>query len=63
MGNQQHVKWLFDGAEEWNARRKNDAIIPDFSDEDVYFACEFAGKLDADVSFPSSAVAWAFLVP
>ena len=54
MGNQQHVKWLFEGAEDWNARRKNDGFKPDFSTVDLYFACKLEGKLDIDGNIPLS---------
>ena len=54
MGNRQHVKWLFEGAEEWNARRKIDAFTPDFSTVDLCFACELEGKLDIDGNIPLS---------
>ena len=29
MANPQHVKWFSDGAESWNARRKESSFIPD----------------------------------
>ena len=54
MANQQHIKWLFKGAEKWESRRNHDALTPDFSGTDLYFAFKFANKLDADGNIPLS---------
>ena len=54
MADQQHVELLFKGAEEWNARRKDDVLTPDLSEQILYFAFKHAGKLDADGNMPLS---------
>ena len=54
MADQQHVKWLFEGAEKWNARRKDGGLTPDLSKQILYFAFENAGKLNADGNMPLS---------
>ena len=35
MANQQHIEWLLEGVEAWNARRETDYLVPDFSRADV----------------------------
>ena len=54
MANRQHVKWLFDGADKWNARRFQDVLVPDLSNELLHFSFKHAGKLDADGNIPLS---------
>ena len=54
MADQQHVKWLLDGAEEWNTRRNDDAFTPDLSKKNLYRTFENAGKLDIDGNMPLS---------
>jgi uncharacterized protein YjbI with pentapeptide repeats len=34
MANEQHIEWLKEGAEAWNARRAENDFVPDFSDMD-----------------------------
>ncbi|MBL3565577.1 hypothetical protein JMM59_11270, partial [Rhodovulum sulfidophilum] len=46
MGNPQHLDWLLEGVEAWNARRELDAFIPDLSGMDIRGAFEKAGKLE-----------------
>ena len=36
MANDQHVEWLKEGVEEWNARRESDSFKPDLSGENLY---------------------------
>lgn len=35
MGNPQHLEWLMEGVESWNARRQRDEFVPDFSGVDL----------------------------
>ena len=54
MANADHVKWLLEGAEKWNARREKNNFAPDFKDGDLYAAFEKAGKLKKDGRIPLS---------
>jgi hypothetical protein len=33
MANQQHIEWLLEGVEAWNARREREDFVPDFDGE------------------------------
>jgi len=46
MGNPEHLKWLLEGVEAWNARREREAFVPDLSGMDIRGAFEKAGKLE-----------------
>ena len=46
MGNPQHLDWLLEGVEVWNARRGEDNFEPDLSNFDIRKAFEEAGKLN-----------------
>ena len=35
MGNPEHIKWLLEGVDAWNARRRRENFMPDFRDEDL----------------------------
>ncbi|KCV83192.1 putative low-complexity protein [Actibacterium atlanticum] len=35
MGNPQHLEWLLEGVEAWNARRESDDFVPDLSGFDI----------------------------
>ena len=52
MANDQHVEWLLEGAENWNARREIKDFIPDFESEDLYASFQRAGKLDKEDHIP-----------
>ena len=54
MADQQHIKWLFEGCEEWNTRRRKDDFTPDFSNVDLYQAFREANKLSVDGQIPLS---------
>lgn len=54
MADQQHIRWLLQGAENWASRRNSDILTPDFSGTDLYFAFKHAGELDADGNIPLS---------
>lgn len=47
MGNPQHLEWLLEGVEPWNARREQEPFFPDLSGMDVRSAFMEAGKLDS----------------
>ena len=52
MANQQHVDWLLEGVEAWNARRQSHNFTPDLSGARLYAAFRNAGKLDSDGKIP-----------
>ena len=52
MADQQHIRWLFDGREAWNARRSESRFTPDFSGEDLYQVFRNANKLGSDGAIP-----------
>lgn len=39
MANEQHIQWLCEGVETWNARRRTDDFRPDFSDTNDLATC------------------------
>ena len=54
MAVQQHIRWLLEGAEDWNARREREPFVPDFSGADIYRDFRIAAKLDPDGNIPLS---------
>ena len=52
MADQQHIHWLFEGREEWNARRDENEFTPDFSGVDLYQAFRDENKLNSDGDIP-----------
>ena len=53
MANPQHIEWLLEGVEAWNARRKNGEVEkPDFEGVDFYQAFHDAGKIDGESRIP-----------
>ena len=54
MGNAEHLEWLHEGAEAWNAKRESRGFTPDFSDEDLHLNFKLARKLDEDGNIPLS---------
>lgn len=46
MANQQHIDWLLEGVEAWNARRERDNFSPDFEDANLHEIFADPGKLD-----------------
>ncbi|KAJ55541.1 hypothetical protein ACMU_12675 [Actibacterium mucosum KCTC 23349] len=52
MGNRQHLEWLLEGVEAWNARREAEEFEPDLSGFDIYEAFKDAGKLDSSGRIP-----------
>ena len=54
MANDEHVKWLLEGAEKWNARRDKLEFTPDFQGANLYESFEKAGRLDGEGRIPLS---------
>ena len=54
MANGEHVEWLFEGSESWNARRERMEFIPDFEGEDLHAAFQGANRLDGEGRVPLS---------
>ena len=52
MTNQQHIQWLFEGSQDWNARRRNSDVSPSFSNVDLYQIFRNANKLNDDGDIP-----------
>ena len=52
MADKQHIGWLLEGREKWNARRQETTFTPDFSDEDLYEEFRKKGKLTDDRYIP-----------
>ena len=52
MSDQQHIHWLLEGREEWNARRDENEFTPDFSGVDLYRAFRNANQLNSDGDIP-----------
>ncbi len=48
MGNPQHLDWLLEGVEAWNARRRNPLFKPDLSKANINEHFNEAKKLNAD---------------
>ena len=50
MANEQHIRWLLEGRDAWNAKRREALFKPDFSDIDLYQEFRDEGKLnDGDI--------------
>ena len=47
-----HIKWLLEGRDRWNTRRRQNDFTPDFSSVDLYQAFGDAGKLSVDGEIP-----------
>ncbi len=46
MANKQHIQWLLEGVEAWNARREREDFVPDLSGVDISKKFQEAGKFD-----------------
>jgi len=44
-GKQQHIEWLLEGVDSWNARREREAFTPDFEGAKIRDEFEKSGKL------------------
>ena len=54
MGNVEHVAWLLEGVERWNARREQMDFVPDFEGEDLYASFQRENKLNEKDRLPLS---------
>ena len=52
MANPEHIKWLLEGVERWNARREQQDFDPDFAGANIYEEFQRVGKLDDDGYIP-----------
>ena len=46
MANPEHIQWLLEGVDAWNARRTEDIIYPDFAGVDFFKEFDDAGKVE-----------------
>ena len=51
MANEQHIEWLLEGVEAWNARREKDDFVPDFEGADFPRLFSSAGKISLKETF------------
>ena len=52
MANSEHIKWLLEGVESWNARRKQQDFDPDFEGANIYQEFQNSGKINKDGHIP-----------
>ena len=52
MANPEHIEWLLEGAEKWNAKRFQQNWVADLSEYDIYMKFQQAGLLDEDDYIP-----------
>ena len=52
MANPNHITWLLEGVEAWNARRKREDFLPDFVGANIYEEFQKAGKLNKNGHIP-----------
>ena len=52
MANPEHIAWLLEGVESWNARRNKEEFTPDFEQTDFHSVFRDAGKLDSNRKVP-----------
>ena len=52
MANEQHIRWLLEGRDAWNARRRKERFTPDFSGVDLFQKFREEGKLNAAGDIP-----------
>jgi len=52
MGNPQHLEWLLEGVEAWNARQEREQFRPEFFDTNIRAAFIDAGKLTGGGRIP-----------
>lgn len=56
MSSAEHVAWLLEGVERWNARRERMDFIPDFEGEDLYASFQKENKLNEEERVPLSGI-------
>lgn len=54
MANAEHVAWLLEGVERWNAKWERLNFTPDFEGEDLYAVFQRTNKLDEEDRVPLS---------
>ena len=54
MANAEHVAWILEGVERWNARREQMEFVPDFEGEDLYASFQKENKLNEEDRLPLS---------
>ena len=52
MANPEHIRWLLEGVESWNARREQEDFQPDLSEANLYAEFCKAARLDSDDRIP-----------
>ena len=52
MANPEHIEWLLEGAERWNAKRTQQTWDADLSEYDIYMKFHQAGLLDEENYIP-----------
>lgn len=58
MANPQHIKWLLEGVDKWNARREREVFVPDFEGADMAQSSRrnTSGSLNLQVNRPCIAL-------
>ena len=56
MADPKHIKWLLEGVETWNKRRKNRPFTPDLSGEYIWSKFRDAGKLSQAGKIPLAGI-------
>ena len=52
MANTEHITWLLEGVESWNARREQQDFAPDFGGANIYDEFQKSGKINKDGNIP-----------
>ena len=52
MANTEHITWLLEGVESWNARREQQDFVPDFGGTNIYEEFQKTGKINEDGNIP-----------
>lgn len=52
MANPEHIKWLLEGVDSWNARRQQEEFTPDFESANIFECFQQAGELDKNGYIP-----------
>ena len=56
MANEQHIEWLLEGVEAWNARREREDFVPNLAGVNLYKKFQEAEKLDSNGQIPLSGI-------
>ena len=52
MANHEHIKWLLEGVDKWNARREQQDFDPDFVGANIYEEFQQSQKINKDGHIP-----------